>query len=96
MAETTSAQDATVSLLEYFGEKKRPISIERATFNELQLQIVGVFGDVLPSSSKTTCQHLAKSFIVLLKSDECEGILKTAMISQWTNRFSELCIVSCR
>ena len=74
MAETTSAQDATVSLLVCFGERKRPISIDkRATFNELLLQIVGAFGDVLPSSSKKTCQDLANSLIVQLKSEEWEG-----------------------
>ena len=44
---TAGTGTSTVSLLVCFGERKRPISIDkRATSNELQLEIVGAFSDV--------------------------------------------------
>ena len=60
--------DTGDSLLVCLGERKIPISLSsNASFNDLRLEVVEAFRDVLPCSSN------ASSLIVQVKSEEWEG-----------------------
>lgn len=63
-----------VSLLVCYGERKRPISIRSdSNLSDLRLEVAEAFGDVLPSSSRSTTQDIASTLVLQIKSEEWEG-----------------------
>ena len=70
MATNSDTGDTSKSLLVCLGERKRPISLSsNASFNDLRLEVVEAFRDVLPCSSNATTQDIASSLIVQVKSE---------------------------
>ena len=68
---TACAPSDAVSFLVCYGERKRPITLSSgASLNELRLEVVETFRDVLPSSSSATAQG---TLILQIKSEEWDG-----------------------
>ena len=58
----------TISVLVCYSERRRPVAIHSsASFDELLLEIVEVFRDVLPCTSSATVQDMASSLILQVK-----------------------------
>lgn len=57
-----------------YGERRRPVTVSSsASFDDLRLEVVEVFRDVLPCTSSATTQDMASSLILQVKSEEWEG-----------------------
>ena len=57
-----------------FGERRKPVSVSSsASFDDLRLEVVEAFRDVLPCTSSATTQDMASSLILQVKSEEWEG-----------------------
>ena len=68
---TACAPSDAVSFLVCYGERKRPVTLSSgASLNELRLEVVETFRDVLPSSSSATAQG---TLILQIKSEEWDG-----------------------